>query len=100
MPLRLLFWLLIENRKFFSKGLGNVVFAEQLELGRLQTAMADNERAIAASTGELSDLQQQRTVLEQARSDQQARIADLEAAAALIQGAAGSADRAGSEGDA
>ncbi|MBP6700990.1 MAG: peptidoglycan DD-metalloendopeptidase family protein [Halioglobus sp.] len=47
----------------------------EVELGRLQTAMADNERAIAASTGELSDLQQQRTVLEQARSDQQARIA-------------------------
>jgi septal ring factor EnvC (AmiA/AmiB activator) len=47
----------------------------EVELGRLQTATADNERAITASTGELSGLQQQRTVLEQARAKQQARIA-------------------------
>ena len=40
----------------------------ELELGRLQSAMAANERAIAASREELSTLQLQRTALEQARS--------------------------------
>ena len=41
----------------------------------VRTAMADNERAIGASGEELAGLQQQRTVLEQARAAQQTHIA-------------------------
>jgi septal ring factor EnvC (AmiA/AmiB activator) len=47
----------------------------ELELGRLQGAMAANERAIATSREELSTLQIRRAALEQARTTQQARIA-------------------------
>jgi septal ring factor EnvC (AmiA/AmiB activator) len=49
--------------------------AAELELGHLQSDKAANERAIASSREELAALQQQRPALEQARSEQQARIA-------------------------
>ena len=49
--------------------------AAELELGRLRNETAANERAITASREQLADLQQQRQGLEQARDQQQARIA-------------------------
>lgn len=47
----------------------------EVELGQLRSAMATNERAMAASRDELTALQQQRSELEEARVTQQARIA-------------------------
>ena len=47
----------------------------EVELGRLQSDMADNERAIAASKEELVSLREQSAEQEKARDKQQARIA-------------------------
>jgi len=47
----------------------------EVELGRLQSDMANNERAIAASEEELVSLREQSAELEKARDTQQARIA-------------------------
>lgn len=47
----------------------------EVELGTLQRAIAENEKALEASKKELADLEQQRTKLQQARDQQKARIA-------------------------
>lgn len=48
---------------------------DELELGKLQSDIAANQRAIKANRRELDTLDSQRTNLEQARDTQQARIA-------------------------
>lgn len=47
----------------------------EVELGALQRRIADNENALQSSEKELAELQQQRATLQQARDQQQARIA-------------------------
>jgi septal ring factor EnvC (AmiA/AmiB activator) len=47
----------------------------EVELGELQRRIADNENALQSSEKELAKLEQQRATLQQARDEQQARIA-------------------------
>jgi septal ring factor EnvC (AmiA/AmiB activator) len=47
----------------------------EVELGTLQRTIAENQKSKQASEKELADLEQQRTKLQQARDQQQARIA-------------------------
>lgn len=47
----------------------------EVEQGRLQRSIAENQKALASSEKALDDLKQQRVTLQQARDQQQARIA-------------------------